>query len=165
MITPADFEASIAAVREKIAPLKERTDGLENGQRLPRAQAIQSFDAWFQAHVAAGERLVSVAGNFACGNAPRTVLGAIVTGDQVFDVMCWNAPEQMRDRLVSQFDAVYADGDEGMDPAKRAAELKKVRAQLFKVEVDEERLIMQAEQAGFRIPRRGDADPAAIFEA
>ncbi len=52
---------------------------------------------------------------------------------------------------------------EGIPAAERAARLAEIDATLFEFELDEERLIVEAEARGEHIERRADANPAAVL--
>ena len=68
------------------------------------------------------------------------------------------------DRAVKDVENYLADHPPGPATADRPARLAAIDAKIMNLEVEEERIICAAEEAGFEIERRADADPRFVLD-
>lgn len=73
-------------------------------------------------------------------------------------------PELIKQRLKATLAEAYQDGD-GVGEPERRASIQAIDERIFEYEVERERLVDQAAAEGLYIPRRMDANPAAIIAA
>lgn len=148
--------SEVARIRDRIAAKKNELFALEQA-KVPRDIADRAADNSIEWHAERGR--ISVA-SFADGHGLLSQVEKI----RGFDLLCWISPDLVRKRFSDELDRFY-EGVVAMDAASISKRRAALEAELFDLEVAEERLIAQAEEAGQRINRRGDADPRAILEA
>lgn len=90
---------------------------------------------------------------------------ADVSFQKVSAVLALVAPGLLRTALENQVREYYAGRKPTLDADARDAALAELDDKLFTAEVDEERLVEQAQAAGLAVHRRPDADPRAILAA
>ena len=84
-------------------------------------------------------------------------------GADPFQLACWLQPEGVAQRLEGSFGKFLEVYGPGLSPEERASRLATLRPHLRQLEKQEERLIGEAREAGVKIPRRPDADPAVVL--
>ena len=95
----------------------------------------------------------------------RSKDGPLVAWD-VFDaraLLAWLNRDRLIERLEAEVDAL-ADDTEALTDAERAKEDARLRAEILRVEREEEAAIVTAAAEGIAIPRRRNADPRAVLE-
>lgn len=93
---------------------------------------------------------------------PGSIADHFIDADP-FQLACWLQPEAVEQKLegaLGKFLEVYGPG---LSPEERASKLATLRPHLRQLEKQEERLIGEAREAGVKIPRRADADPAIVL--
>ncbi|MCC8364500.1 hypothetical protein LK996_15620 [Lysobacter sp. A6] len=148
--------AKLARLREQIAAKKRDLADLDY-VKVPREEAARSLDASIEMYAARGSLS---AASFAEGRG----LSGYTDSISAFNLLCWIAPDLVRKRFSDELDRLY-EGAVAMDAHAVDQKRATLERELFELEVAEERLIVQAEEAGQRINRRGDADPRAVLEA
>jgi hypothetical protein len=153
----------LQALRKRIAPLVSERDDLTDGP-APQSEVRGEL----RRHLAHLERQ----GHERLGAA----VGAAVGGDMAG--MFTTAPALRGigsdmgpllaavlggDALMAALEPHLAKLPDGPDTASRAARLAKVKAELFRLECEEEDVITALEANGQTVERRGDADPAAVL--
>lgn len=83
----------------------------------------------------------------------------------VLDLIAWINPEEFRNRLIDKLKAFYEQPGLIIDTPELRAAREQQKDDLFKLEVEEERLILVSEAAGTPILRRPDVNPRALVEA
>ena len=71
--------------------------------------------------------------------------------------------DTIRAALKAEVAKFYQGKTPGLSAAERAAKLDQLDAEIFEREVEEEKLISEAEDAGLQVDRRPDADPVAVL--
>jgi hypothetical protein len=159
----SDFAKQLDSTRNKIAALQSQLAGLQSAP-LPKAEALARVDAAVDRLRDNGDRYRPhpTGAVFAWPEH-----GAVrFDPNRIGEVLAWMFPDAMRDALQREVAAFYtAHGSDGTAPADLEQQRAKVARELFEHELHEERLITEAEAAGFRFDRRPDADPRAIAEA
>jgi len=159
----SDFAKQLDNTRGKIAALQTQLAALQSAP-LPRCEALARVDA-------AVDRLRDNGDRY----RPHPT-GAVFAWpehgalrfdpNRIGEVLAWLFPDAMREALQREVAAFYAaHGSDGTAPADLEQQRAKAQRELFEHELHEERLITEAEAAGFRFDRRPDADPRAIAEA
>jgi hypothetical protein len=143
-------------LRGKISQAKLQLSAAED-ERVPREQAEMQLDRMLAAKAEEGRINVYY---LAEGKQPP-----YLDPRSMFSLFCWIDPDTVRNRFRKELDRIYADGNPGRISSDRSEAMRRLTSELFDLEVLEERLIIRAEESGLRLPRRGDADPAAVLEA
>ncbi len=91
------------------------------------------------------------------GFGPRTLRG------QLAPLLCCLFGDAVKDKLLPLV-RVHAEEAGGISTEDKAKQLKSLNAKLVKLEVKEEKLITEAEQAGIWIDRRSDCRPEIVLE-
>lgn len=158
-----DFAKQLDTTRDKIAALKDQLAGMER-HPLPKAQALARVDAAVDRLRDNGERYRPHPTGAAFAWPKQSAVR--FDADRIGEVLAWLFPDAMRTALQGEVEKFYAArGTEGIAPEDLQQQRAKVVRELFEHELHEERLITEAEAAGFRFDRRPDADPRAIAEA
>lgn len=154
------LQRSLQSLRDKISGIKHQIDQLDSAM-IPREDASRAIDKLIEENINRGRPPVR---SLAFGNRIPYMIGN--QNDGVLHFITWLDPELVRTRLNAELDAVYdVARDVAVAPQDRGPEMKRLAESLFALEVEEERLILSAEDQGVFLQRRGDADPAAILEA
>lgn len=149
----------IEKLRERVAEIAARLSASEDPVR-PKAQAYESADDMIDS---LAETAPIYGHQFAMGGRrPR-----LDEAEDVLRFVTWLDPERAKARLHAVIDEFYdsLDGSIPVDSPELRAELSKLADEKFQLEVEEERLITDAIAQGYRIARRGDADPRAVLAA
>jgi hypothetical protein len=167
----AGIESELSELRERIAETNERLATLEDAP-VPKSEYQQRVSQWVD------EKAASFRPEYAVSPLrdvrPRfdeVELGLLPvrgsnTGESVASadagpLLCWLLGDTIKAKLAETIaNADLAEGPPSADRLRLRAELQ---AELRRLELAEEVLICDAEQAGFVIPRRPDADPAVIL--
>lgn len=75
-------------------------------------------------------------------------------------LLAWLHPDLLRERLVN-LATEYATGT--IPLADRPAHRQELEAELYRTEVEEERIVVACEESGLEVFRRPDADPSIIL--
>ena len=147
-----------AAIEEKKAELARIARAA-----VPEVEALARLDVYLEAQAARFDtpRIGFLTGPHGLGGADIGVIGGI---EAALATICRDA---MRAELARRVGLLYAENGMGADAvatADRPRLLDEARTALRALEIDEERLIMQAEAAGLDVDRREDADPAVVLE-
>ena len=156
----------------KLVPLREKISALQEA-RIEVAGAPVSHD---EARARVGEHVEAIARgvqdghhppqskeewftrrHFMPGHQPQTSFSSIEQGLAIV------APDGLRAFLLQRLESVLVDMPEGIATPEREAQLEKMDAELFKLEVEEESVISEFEAVGLDVHRRGDASPAIIL--
>lgn len=150
----------LETIRSKIADLQAEIEPLEEDRRT-REEAADRIDRWVDGEA---ERI----------NARPIIVGAAIGGRAMTASDCsrdeypitwlaWLDPEALKARLRGELDQIAPDVCSDLPSNERHKLLKEKRAELAKLEAEEEAAIEELEKAGDVIPRRRDADPATIL--
>lgn len=154
----------VAEVRNQIEATKQRLAELDV---LPqsRSETLAAVRAWCDRTAADSARLLAARVRAVAHGQPldgALVVRSIAPGAPI-DVAPLLAallgPETLAQHLVRFLEGA----PEGVTAEQRAASHAKVNAELFALELAEERLIENSEAEGAPIARRGDADPRAVL--
>lgn len=157
----ADLAQQVERLRGEIARIKRERADVEAAP-LSRIEAIARLDEWMGAYEVRPNVMAFVSRDpnrhylvNGAGDIERAVDGALIAF----------LGERMRDRYIVEIDAELARLAKSVsaeEAAKRDADLAQRQWQL---ELEEERIICRAGEAGVTIARRREADPRAILEA
>jgi hypothetical protein len=166
-----DYVQRIAALREEIARLDDDRRAIERAP-LPFDEARPKLVAAIRGPAA---RVEFIAERFAdpnalpadrppfrpthSYNAPTGVGELLALGLLHLDV------ERVIELASARLAALYDTVSPGMPSSERPAALAAIAARRFALEEREEATIEESEAAGVAIPRRADADPAAVLGA
>jgi hypothetical protein len=158
-----DHASKLKKAREQIAAAKEAKQALTQSL-ISRETAYARLDDWIaQTGAEDGERYIPSGGEF---TAPHPGSVTLARGDRSIDsLLCWLLPDVLRAAMRKRIDAVYKLHGDGISSEDRRARDAELDAQLLQIEIAEERIILAAEADGIHLPRRGDANPAAILAA
>lgn len=155
-MSQAKLSGELHRIRDKITAAKDGLRSLDEA-KTPRDHADAAIDRLIDTHAERGSLALGyIADGMPLPNNPSS--------RSAFDLLCWLAPELVRAKCCAELDRIYAVG-QVQDPQAARSARSKLMGELFDLEVEEERLIMQAETLGFPLSRRGDADPRAVLEA
>ncbi|GAB4371819.1 MAG: hypothetical protein Kow00114_32950 [Kiloniellaceae bacterium] len=166
-------DAALARLREAIAAKQTEIAATETAVR-PLAEALAAGRRDFATLVERGERGLDVRALFAAdgghlefpeipayGRGGGTIATAIFAPDAPA-LLAALFPEEMW-RLVERRIRAAAGGKDGIAAAERPRILARLRAELLRLERQEEAIIVQASASGLLIGRRPDADPRAVL--
>lgn len=83
----------------------------------------------------------------------------------VLRFLAWIAPDLMKDRLKQTINDFYCQYDGVTDSTDTRKSIAADRESLFRLEVEEEKLILASLAEGIPLARRADADPSAVLAA
>jgi len=160
----AGFDVELAAVRERIAALKDEIADVESTP-VSVEEALQRLDITMSR---IRELEPSVGGFFATdGDHPTLASLGFLRPENGVEragrALVWLLADLLRDRLQAAIIEHGAKIGATMSAAARAERLKKLRADLLELERREEQLICAGEDLGLAPLRRPDADPRAIL--
>jgi hypothetical protein len=164
------IESELSGLRERIAETNERLATLEDAP-VPKSEYQQRVSQWID-HQAASFRpeyavspLRDVRPRFdevSIAELPvRSSGGPEVAVADAGPLLAWLFGAELKAKLGEVIEA--ADLETGPPTADRPKLRRDLEAELRRLELAEEVLICDAEQAGFVIPRRPDADPEIIL--
>ena len=78
-------------------------------------------------------------------------------------IMAWHDPAGLKQKLLAAARPYAA--SKGMATADRPAYLRKMEEQLYRLEVQEEKLVTELERDGLEVFRRPGADPSIVLAA
>jgi hypothetical protein len=162
----ANLSHQLAEVRARIADLNRQLSSAHDA-RVPQKVAVERLDAWLDT-LAQRQHEKGLAVEFTFREQGSVSLfSPLFLDEQVESMFAWATGKLLRDRLIAELDALYATLPKGgaLDVESRAQSETSLTAKLFDFEVEEERLIVAAEQAGMTLNRRPGANPAAILAA
>jgi hypothetical protein len=161
-----NVQATIAKTRASISAIQHRLESLADA-RVPRDVAVQRVDA-FIADLTDWQHGRALIDAFTQQQAsPVFLLTGMDIPRQVEHLMAWTNAASLRAALIAGLDEVYAEvsADRAMTADDIAKHRAKAEADLFALEVEEERLIVASEEAGQPLARRIGANPKAILAA
>jgi hypothetical protein len=147
-----DVRREIAGAQQKIRELEQR--------QVPVAVALQRLEhaiadrgsRWL-ASARPEEFLLPVA------NIGDTAFSRVAKHDPL-DIACSLFPDRVFQVLAERLSSQAAGG---IEDGQRRGEIKKLREQLAKLEMSEERLVVDLEMEGVDVDRRPDADPLIVL--
>ncbi len=164
--------AAVEKVRVQILDLKAERERFEDAPRA-KSEALARMRKWVD-EVMAPSGEVSIEA-FITTFEPKTVIERVSTGMSnggpsqivgragVDSALCWLFGNMVKERLAAAISDYYAArATEGVTTKERDAKLEELNKRLLDLEIEEERLICQGEEAGIFILRRADADPRAL---
>jgi hypothetical protein len=157
-----DFPARLAKARENVSAIKSELAAIETAA-TPLAEATRNLDAWLQSQLA-DERCADIGIEELTYPAHLRYEMPTLTGHKLEGLLLRVMLPQVREHFAKKLAAHYADTQPGLDENKRAAKLQALRAKLFDAEIAEERIIVEADQAGVFLMRRSDIDPRVLVE-
>jgi hypothetical protein len=156
-----------ASVLQSIAPLKRAFLPLPEAEARMRAY-IDDVAAKWEPNVApfARDGDLSVGFEF----LPKFSMvthpsggGSLLQGqDRLHAFLCFAFGEPLRKALTARLRALL-EGQKTVGANERACEIHTLGLRVLELEVDEERVILQAEGQGLTVDRRGDADPEVVL--
>lgn len=156
MGSPVSTNVKLQRIRVEISEAKSALQNLDLCL-LPKEQAEAAAARFIAGHAQHGHIAASY---FAAGEELPLHPNKL----DPFAMLCWLVPDAVQQRFNEEIAKAYVDR-EWMDPTQRARQRKELEKKIFELEVAEERLIVQSEQAGIPLTRREDADPRAVLEA
>lgn len=150
---------SLEEIRSQIEDLKSRQDEISE---LPVAEdvAVSRAVAWMQARIVAAQQHVGSPARFSV-SPDRWKNGWESTVDFGALTLAYLG-DQLLDAVSSEIKQLYA-GRPGITDKERQKLLDDNDRQILDAELMEEAIIRQAEQQGYTIERRVDADPRAVL--
>ncbi|RKQ73487.1 hypothetical protein [Oceanibaculum indicum] len=161
-----EFHDALAALRDRITDIKSEIAMVE--QAAPSLEEVEAkIDQW----------IAQRASNWDClGRTFATATGTGPTVDydpfrasDVHEVnrlplaLCALVPERIKAAMMGDARAALDVAPMQLTAPERHEKLQQLRSDLFAMEVDEERMICDAEEAGLDVDRRPDADPRAVL--
>lgn len=157
----------VAKLREEVPVLRRQIEQLDDA-KLSKAEALRRVDEFLQSlrerHDLPAYSFTEPGSTFPRLVQCESFANSRETADAVESLLAWLFPTVLREVLAARIEEAYVDGD-GIDATQRQAKLASARKKLLDLEIEEERLILRAEEAGLTIHRRHDADPRALLEA
>lgn len=159
--------ARLEAVRARVSQTQAEIEALP-AQPLPVADAIARLDAWIAAkselfdHGTAARAFATdraLLGGVLAAQGVKTAESAVTT--DLAPVLCALFGTEIRERLSAAIQAQTRAA--GPSLAERPATLAALRAELERLEREEERIIRDSESAGEPLARRPDASPAVVL--
>jgi hypothetical protein len=151
----------IVAVRTKIVRLKAERRSIATAP-IPLDAALTRVRSAID-RAAGNRRPVSLRPFMAAGETPGLDLAAELQRDATA-ALCWLLGDRLAALLEHDLRAAYAGPDAApMPEGGRVQALARLDRDIAAAELEEERLIRLAEDAGVSIERRDDADPAAVL--
>jgi hypothetical protein len=95
----------------------------------------------------------------------RLVASAMLNGDGLAHILCAVVPDQMKAFITRAIEMSFTDelSRAAVPAAQRPGRLQAFQARALSLEIEEERLVLQGERAGFEIERRENASPEAVL--
>lgn len=153
------LQKKIESLRGQIASTKATLDAAS--EALVRPEKAKEVAAEWVDHLA--EEVGIDPGDFA--QRPTVIPDALKRPEHVLQLLAWLDGDRIKEKLFAGIDALYQHHDGAVDGDATVSSAPKLRKRLFELEVEEERLIQEAESNGLAIQRRADANPEAILEA
>jgi hypothetical protein len=156
-------------IRQQIVGLLEQLDDVESAP-LTEDEALQRLRAWVSSMA---DRAIIDGAEFTTRRTPRPrMIEDVLSGagiskislDAVIHWACAVFPEQVIEAYAKAIKDQYADGD-GVSDAERDQTIKLLKEKLLALEIEEERIIVQAGAKGIYIRRRERLNPVALFAA
>jgi hypothetical protein len=158
------FESRIDAQRATIASLKDQLGTITTAP-LTKAEALARFDEWFGEETRTLAKYTSQPVDFTTPGADFATFNDTVRGaHRGVGTLLMAVGPMVREFYAKRMDEIYAERPEGLANAERLRQLAALRKKLFEAEVAEERIVVEAQRAGFAIPRRRDLDPRVLVE-
>lgn len=156
----------VQALRVRIAALKDEQSSLTAQLRSPGEVAahVKNCVATWERNAQATMRRTLVALAYGRANLMHAdVIEGHSSAPSEVDLGPLMVAMIGADKVASVLLADLAAVPEGLPSAERDARLKAIAAELFELEVEEERLICETEAEGAPIQRRGDARPEIVL--
>ena len=151
----------IVSVRAKVARLKAERRNVATAP-IPFADALARVRSAID-KAAGTRRAVGLRPFMAPGETPGLDLAGEMERDATA-TLCWLWGDRLAELIEQDLRAVYARPEAASMPeGGRVAALARLDRDIAAAEIEEERLIRQAEAAGVTVDRREDADPAAVL--
>lgn len=154
----ANRVAEVEKLRKKIDVLKQKIEDAQE-MRAPVETAYQRADQFVDSLAEEGV----ISGGIFDGKG--WAYPNLETPRKVLELIAWVDPEKVKQRLRSAIDDHYREYTGNIDTPEAHASIKADKEALFKLEIDEERLIQAAEAEGMPMNRRRDANPRAVLAA
>jgi hypothetical protein len=152
----AEIAQAIEDLRNQLIDLRQMRRIIE-AKPITEEAALADVDAWVSSEVRRARELAPPPSYFATDPKKRrrsnvdivaamhAYLGPILAGAMKAEVSAWFADRK------------------GLTDAERSSELAKIDRQILDCELAEESIIRNAENGGFQILRRAEADPRAVL--
>jgi hypothetical protein len=165
------IESELSELRAQITEAQDRLESIEIAP-APRAEYLERIGRWVDHQAAqfkpeyAVSPLRDVRPRFDEVELGLLPVRGSNTGESIASadagpLLCWLLGNEIKRRLGEVIES--ADLETGPPVAERPALRRKLEAELRELELREEALVVDAEAAGFVIPRRPDADPEIIL--
>jgi hypothetical protein len=157
----AAINTGLEALRDEIAEKRAEIDAVRDAP-LTRDEAISRLDQDLVARAAQYRPIIAdlVAPDGACGSGALLWPRSHQDGEAW---VRWLLTDLIRPRLIAEIDKALAEKPTGLPLKDRPAAIQRLDADLLGLELREEAIIRAAEEHGFNIPRRPDADPRAVL--
>lgn len=155
--TSDKIQEKLTSIRKKIQALIDERKYYESSH-LPIEEVFQKIDTAISECLARGERAVE---EWSRPSAKISLLDNI-SGGLKSEYITQALANEIGKGLKAQ--AEKLNHEPGPSSAERPALIEAVNAQLKKLAIEEEQLIMGAQDQGFMIKRRADFDPAVVLE-
>jgi hypothetical protein len=171
---PAPTIEQVEEVRRRNRELKNRRKSMARAA-VAKVEAAERIDAWLDAQAA---RLEMAGGAFILQDSSHARFRLFVErdveeGGPATDACNWAVTQALfarltrpalRDELLAAAEqAAAARGGWGVSGPERSARLAELDAQIFSLELEEERLTEELQARGVGVERRPDADPRAVL--
>ena len=171
----SNIETKLDKLRESISDLKEERDWIVNSL-LPKDEALNKIDRYVDNRASTfnlvPERILGSNTKMneleifkQYGFLHTTVQDGSVAGHSEADtggILCYFFGDQVKEKLHKGINET--DYTAGPPASERPAMIKEIDIKLWKLEEEEEKLIVSAEEVNYDIPRRLDINPAVILE-
>lgn len=149
----------LEATRRKITSIKEAIAALDDALP-PRAQAESRIDTFVE-DLAAQSPIDAETFTYRDFRSPSVWE---LQPEEIVSLLATVAGDQLKSHLKRGLDEIY-DGAHQLAHEARLDQQTELEAQLMKLEIDEERQVVQVLALGLTVARRGDADPRALIAA
>jgi len=152
----------LANLRDNIDNLKQQRDQIVNG-RLTKAETIKRLNEFVDDEAASFDANYRFANAASTHDAtPRDITGFQIFGNDAGPLLCWLLGDAIKHRLSEMVEE--SNLSEGITASKRQEVIAEIEARIYSLEVEEETIITDAEEAGMEIPRREGCDPRVVLE-
>ncbi len=161
----AGANSSIAEIRETIATLQREREAIRAAP-VPISEAIPLIDNLlaYWSHAGRSDGIEAIAAAVMVGQAPHIELHS--PRATLADTLTLLAPllhRQLREAMISDLEARYAESPPGLSSAERQRRLAELDSEIARLEALEEEAIQAAATGGLEVTRRADASPAALL--
>lgn len=183
MSSAPKFTAAAAAVHRQISEIREQISGIVDEIQWLENAPPPHAEVEARAHLAVDREAATFVDEAKLGDlihrgevaellnlfgrAEIVSPGATIAGARIglAPALCWLFGDSIKAKLTKALQGGELDFEAGPPTVERPRLIGAARDRLRALEIEEENIILEAEQAGVEIARRADVDPALILNA